>query len=267
MKRYLLLFLPLLMVAKVHYAKVEPIEQATIKSTVSGVVVHADQAAEGAVLSDEAFVQIDDALDQENLRDTEASLALMKESLEINEEVLVGLEKTLDRKKGFYDRMNELETASQTQKDNAYAAYIGAKNQYLGTREKIISLKKTILDLSYKVTMLKDVVAKKHIALPGKYLYRLMVHTGEFASPVLPLAVVSDITRAQLIVYLDRNEMKDAEGKKITDMTIYIDGEPTQLKIDRLWKIADTQYVSSYKARITLLPKYPFSKLLKIEFK
>jgi len=267
MKRYLLLFLPLLMVAKVHYAKVEPIEQATIKSTVSGVVIRADQAAEGAVLSDEAFVQIDDALDQENLRDTEASLALMKESLEINEEVLVGLEKTLDRKKGFYDRMNELETASQTQKDNAYAAYIGAKNQYLGTREKIISLKKTILDLSYKVTMLKDVIAKKHIALPGKYLYRLMVHTGEFASPGLPLAVVSDITRAQLIVYLDRNEMQNAEGKKISDMTIYIDGEPTQLKIDRLWKIADTQYVSSYKARITLLPKYPFSKLLKIEFK
>ncbi len=267
MKRYLLLCLPLFMAAKVHYAKVEPIEQATIKATVSGVVIHADQTAEGAVLSDEAFIQIDDTLDQENLRDTEASLSLVTESLEINEEVLAGLEKTLNRQKGSYERMNEVETASQAQKDNAYAAYIGAKNQYLGIREKIISLKKTILDLSYKITMLKDLIAKKHIALPGKYLYRLMIRQGEFASPGLPLATVSDITKAQLIVYLDRNELKDAEGTGIADKTIYIDGEATQLKIDRLWKIADTQYVSSYKARIVLLPKYPFSKLLKVEFK
>jgi len=140
-------------------------------------------------------------------------------------------------------------------------------NQYLGTREKIISLKKTILDLGYKIAMLKDAIAKKHIALPGKYLYKLMVHTGEFAAPGLPLATVSDVTRAQLIVYIDRDELQDAEGKKITDKTIYIDGQPTQLKIDRLWKVADSQYISSYRARIVLLPKYPFSKLVKIEFK
>ena len=267
MKKYLLLLLPIALSAKVHYAKVEPVETATIKSSVSGIVMQADRAAEGSVLGDEAFVQIDDALDQENLKDTEASLELMKESLDINQEILVGLEASLERQKGFYERMNGLETASQTQKDNAYNAYIGAKNQYLGTREKIISLKKTILDLGYKVAMLKDVIAKKHIALPGKYLYKLMVHTGEFAAPGLPVATVNDVTRAQLIVYLDREELQETEGKKITDKTIYIDGQATQLKIDRLWKVADSQYISSYKARIVLLPKYPFSKLVKIEFK
>ena len=158
MKKILLLLLPIALSAKVHYAKVEPIETATIKSSVSGIVVRADQAAEGSVLGDEAFVQIDDALDRENLKDTEASLELMKESLDINQEILQGLKTSLERQKGFYERMNGLETTSQTQKDNAWNAYIGAKNQYLGTREKIISLKKTILDLGYKMEMLKDVI-------------------------------------------------------------------------------------------------------------
>ncbi len=267
MNKYLLLLLPLILSAKVHYAKVEPIETATIKSSVSGIVIRADQEAEGTVLGTEAFVQIDDALDHDNLKDTEASLKLMQESLSINQEILSGLKDSLARQKGFYERMNGLETASQTQKDNAYNTYIGAKNQYLGTREKIISLQKTILDLSYKAATLKDVIAKKHIALPGKYLYRLMVHTGEFAAPGLPVATVNDVTRAQLIVYLDRDELKDAEGKAITDKTIYINGTPTQLHIDRLWKVADTQYISSYKARIVMLPTYPFSQLVKIEFK
>ncbi len=267
MKKFFLILLPVFVVAKVHYAKVEPIEQATIKSSVSGRVVLADQSAEGSVLGEKAFVQIDDVLDRENLKTTEASLALFKENLVINQEILKGLKSTLQRKEDYFKRMRELETASQTQKDNAYAAFIGAKNQYLSTQEKVITLKKQILDLEYKIAMLKDTIAKKRIALPGEYLYRLMIHTGEFATPGLPLAVVQDVTRAQLIVYLDRDELVDAEGKKIEKKVIYIDGKPTQLKIDRIWQVADTQYISSYRARITLLPKYPFSKLVKIEFK
>jgi len=259
--------LPVFMMAKVHYAKVEPIEQATIKSSVSGMIVRADQRAEGSVLGKEAFVQIDDVLDRKNLENTEGSLTLFEQSLLINQEILGGLKATLERKKSFYQRMNQLETASQTQKDNAYAAFIGAKNQYLGTRDKIINLKKQTLDLKYKIAMLKDLIAKKHIALPGEYLYKLMVHTGEFAAPGLPVAITQDITRAQLIVYLDRDEIIDTEGKNIQEKTIYIDGKPSKLKIDRLWKVADTQYISSYRARIVLLPKYPFSKLVKIEFK
>jgi hypothetical protein len=261
------LLLPVFVLAKVHYAKVEPIERATIKSTVTGIIMQADQKNEGSVLTQMPFVQIDDVLDRENLKDTEASLKLFKESLEINQEVLEGLKSTLERKEDYYQRMNELETASQTQKDNAYAAYIGAKNQYLGTREKIINLKKQILDLGYKSTMLKDTIAKKHITFPGKYLYKLMVHKGEFATPGLPLAIVDDISKAKLIVFLDRDEISGIEGEKIEDKKIYINDQPTDLKIDQLWRVADTQYISAYRARIILPTDYPFSKLLKIEFK
>jgi hypothetical protein len=267
MKKTLLMLLPMLVAAKVHYAKVEPIERATIKATVSGIVTHANRNAEGSELTQMPFVQIDDVLDRENLKKTETSIKLFKESLEINQAMLEGLKSSLSRQEDFYLRMSALETASQTQKDNAYSAYIGAKNQYLGTREKIINLKKQILDLKYKRTLLKDTIAKKHIAFPGKYLYKLVVHEGEFATPGLPIAIVDDISQAQLILYLDADEITSPEGDSIQDKQILINGQPTNLKIDRIWKVADTQYVSAYKARIILPANYPFSSLLKIEFK
>ncbi len=263
----LAVIVPVVVSAKVHYAKVEPIEQATIKATVSGTVIRASREAEGSVLGEAPFVQIDDRLDRANLHDTNASLHLLRESLALNEEMLSGLQSTFERRKGAYERLKDLSSASQSQKDNSFAAYIGAQNQYLATREKIISLKKQILDLEYKRALLEDTIAKKRIAHPGKYLYRLMVRNGEFVAPGAPIAIVQDLTRAQLIVYLDRSELVDAEGKKIESKTIYIDGQPTQLHIDRLWKVADSEYISSYRARIVLLPKYPFSKLVKIEFK
>ncbi len=259
---FLLLILPISIFAKVHYAKVEPYERATIKASVSGTVLKADQSAEGDVLGDDAFVQIDDLLDRENLKNTEESLELFDENLKTNEEILKGLQSTLERRKEYYTRINDLETASKTQKDNAYAAYIGAKNQYLGTKEKITTLKKQIIDLRYKASMLKDSIFKKHVAFPDKYLYKLMVHEGEFVAPGVPLAVIDDISKAKVVVFLDRDELKGVEEKKI-----YIDDSETDLHIDKLWKVADSQYISSYRVRVILPPKYQFSKLLKIEFK
>ncbi len=265
MKKLLTVFiflLPVIIFAKVHYAKVEPYERSTIKSSVSGTVLKADLSAEGSQLGDEAFVQIDDSLDRKNLENTEESIKLFEQNLKINKEMLEGLRATLDRRKDYFERLNDLSTASKTQKDNAYAAYIGAKNQYLGTQEKIITLKKQIIDMRYKAAMLKDTISKKHIAYPNKYLYKLMIREGEFVAPGVPLAIIDDISKAKAEVFVDREEVV-----KLKQKHIYIDGEPTDLHIDRIWKIADTQYISSYRVRIILPPKYPFSKLIKIEFK
>jgi multidrug efflux pump subunit AcrA (membrane-fusion protein) len=264
---FLIAFMPLIVSAKVHYATVEPIEQATIKSSVSGVVLQANRQAEGTVLGSEPFVQIDDTLDRASLHETNESLKLLRESLAINQQMLAGLKSTYMRRQSAYERLKDLSSASQTQKDNSYAATVAAQNQYLAARDKIISLKKQILDLTYKKTLLEDTIAKKRFAYPGRYLYRLSVRTGEFVSPGMPVAIVQDLTRAQMIVYLDRDELVDGEGKKIEAKTIYVDGKPTQLHIDRLWKVADSEYISSYRARIVTLPTYPFSKLVKIEFK
>jgi multidrug resistance efflux pump len=256
------LVLPVMIFGKVHYAKVEPYAKATIKSSVQGSVLKADQSVEGSVLGEGAFVQIDDTLDRENLKDTNESIKLFASSLKINYEILEGLKATLDRREEYYNRINGLDTASKTQKDNAYAAYIGTKNQYLGTKEKIITLKKQIADLRYKASILKDTISKKHISFPGKYLYRLMVSNGEFVAPGVPLAVIYDISKAKLIVYIDSDELDGIESRKV-----FVNGKETNLKINKIWKVADTQYISAYKVKLLLPPIYKFSQLLKIEFK
>jgi len=253
---------PAMLFGKVHYAKVEPYESATIKASVSGTVTRADQRMEGSILGDKAFVQIDDVLDRKNLKNTEESIKLFEENLKINKEMLEGLKSTLENNKEYYERINELDTASKTQKDNAFAAYIAAKNQYLGIKEKITTLKKQIIDLKYKSAMLKDTISKKHMALPSKYLYKLMIHKGEFVAPGVPVAVVDDISRAKVEIFVDSDEIGDLKKK-----TIYINDKPTNIRINKIWKVADTQYVSSYRVRLILPPEYPFSKLLKIELK
>lgn len=254
--------LPLLLSAKVHYAKVEPLERATIKASVGGLITKVDMSAEGDIAGEGAIVQIDDTMDQASLKSTQASLVLMEETLLINSEVLGGLEETKQLKQAYYDRIRALESSTRTQKENAYSLLIAAKNQYLGTREKVANLKKQILDLRYKASMLQDSIAKKTIRLKGRYLYKIMVRAGEFAAPGLPLAIADDLSKGKLVIYLDRDELEGIEHKKV-----YINGEEEGLAFSRIWREADEKFISAYRAEIILEPKYPFSSLLKVEVK
>ncbi len=261
-KKLLLLVLPLFLFGKVHYAKVEPLERATIKASVGGAITKVDLSAEGQIAGDDVVIQIDDAMDRASLASSKESLTLFKETLKINNEILKGLEKSYTLKKDYFERIDVLESSTQTQKDNAYSALIAAKNQLLGTQEKIANLKKQILDLEYKIDMLQDSIAKKSINLQGRYLYKIMVRAGEFASPGMALAVADDLSKAKLILYLDRDELKGIANKKA-----YIDGSEEGVAISRIWKEADEKFISAYRAEIILEPKYPFSSLLKVEVK
>ena len=89
-----------------------------------------------------------------------------------------------------------------------------------------------------------------------------MVRAGEFANPGLPLAVADDLSKAKVVIYLDRDELDGIEGKKA-----YIDGEESGIAITHVWREADEKFISSYRAEIIMEPKYPFSTLLKIEVK
>jgi len=262
MKKLVWLLLPLFVFGKVHYAKVEPLERATIKASVGGTITKVDLSAEGRVAGDEAIVQIDDAMDRVSLKTSEASLALVQETVALNKEIIKGLEKSYALKQSYFDRVNALESSTTTQKDNAYAALVAAKNQLLGTREKVVTLKKQILDLQYKISVLKDSIAKKSVILKGRYLYKIMVRAGEFAAPGLPLAVADDLSKGKLTLYLDREEMKGIKNKKV-----YIDGSEEGYTISRIWQEADEKFISAYRAEIILEPKYPFSSLLKVEVK
>ncbi|RUM69647.1 MAG: hypothetical protein DSZ09_05395 [Sulfurovum sp.] len=257
------LCIPLFVFAKVHYAKVEPYESVVLKAATSALVLKVDLDAEGRLIASKRVIHLDDTLDYINLKDTKKSIAFLKEMLRINKDIATSLKETVRRQKGRYERMSKISTASQTQKDNTYSAFTSAKTQYLSTREKIISLEKQILDMEYKVAQLKDVIEKKSIILKNKYLYKLLVKEGDFVAPGTPLANVKDASRAKLVLFLEPEELTNIAQKKV-----YIDDKETTYKIDKIWKIADEKYISSYRAEIYIpAPKEVFSKLMKLEIR
>jgi multidrug resistance efflux pump len=208
-------------------------------------------------------IHLDDVLDRTNLDDTRKSVALLEQMLAINEEIAASLKETMQRQEGYYQRISRLSTASKTQKDNAYSLYASAKTQYFSTEEKIISLKKQIIDMRYRVAQLQDTIEKKSLVLSGKYLYKLMVREGDFVAPGTPLARVDDASRAKLVLFLEPEELPGIQQK-----TVYLNEKKTDYKVNKVWQIADEKYISSYRAEIYIpAPKEHFSELVKVELK
>ncbi len=259
----MILLLPVVMLAKIHYAKVEPFEIVVIKSAVSALVQRVNLQAEGKMVVNAEIIHLDDHLDLKDLNSSKGSLEILHNMLKINQEIVASLEESLKRQKGYYERLNRLSTASKTQKDTAFNSFVSAKNQYLSTQEKIESLKKQILDMEYKISRLEDSISKKSIRLQNRYLYKLTAREGDFVNPGSALATIHDQTRAKLTLFLEPSELKDLDQK-----VIYIDGKETSYKVDKVWKVSDEKFISSYKTEIYIpKPSGYFSRLLKVELR
>ncbi len=235
MKLFLLFLMPFFLFAKVHYAKLEPFETVTLKSAVSALVLDVDLEAEGSLVDQKRVIYLDDRLDKINLK--------------TSKENFLTLHETLKRQESAFQRIDKLKTASATQKDNAFYSFSSAKTQYL--------------DMQYKIAQLEDSIEKKSIILHNKYLYEIMVRKGDYVTPGSPLAKVVDASRAKLVLYLDPEEMNGLAQK-----SIYLDDKKTDYKVDKVWRVADEKFISSYRAEIYLpAPEKSFSKLVKVEIK
>ncbi len=235
MKLFLLLCTPLLLFAKVHYAKVEPYESIVLKSAVSALVLDVDLEAEGSVVDQKRVIYLDDRLDKINLKTSKENLLILHE--------------TLKRKEAYFQRMDKLTTVSTTQKDNAFYSFASAKTQYL--------------DMQYKIAQLEDSIRKKSLVLNNKYLYKLMVRKGDFVNPGSSLAQIEDVSKAKLVLFLEPEELSGLDQK-----IVYLNGEKTEYKVDKVWQVADEKFISSYRAEIYIpTPKGLLSKLIKVEIK
>lgn len=263
MKILLLIFAPLLLLAKVHYAKVEPYESIVLKSAVSALVVDVDLESEGKMIDGKRVIYLDDGLDRINLKTSEESVLLLRQMLDINKDIAKSLSETVQRQESYYHRINKLSTASKTQKDNAYSTFSSAKTQHLNTREKIVSLEKQILDMQDRIAQLKDSIFKKSIVLEKMYLYEIIVRQGDFVAPGSPLARVVDTSLAKLVLFLEADELAEIDEK-----TVYLNDKKTEYKVDKVWRVADEKFISSYRAEIYIsAPEMSFSKLMKIEIR
>lgn len=89
------------------------------------------------------------------------------------------------------------------------------------------------------------------------------MNKGDFVNMGTPLAQLKDLTSAKLVLFLERDELKNIKEK-----SIYIDDKVSEYKISKVWEVADEKFISSYRTEIIIKnPKESFSKLLKVEFK
>jgi len=263
MRTLLLLLPPLFLFAKVHYAKLEPLETLTLKSAVSAQVTLAKLNLEGTRVSKSTIIKLDDKLDRIKLKSSKFSINLINSMIKTNQEIIRTLSESLERQEDYYNRISTIASASKTQKDSAFYSYSSAKTQYLSTKEKIDSLKKQKLDLNYEIARLKDSISKKTITIKNKFLDKLLVNRGDFVNMGTPLAKLKDLSSAKLVLFLEADELEN-----VRKQSIYIDDKKTKYKISKIWSVTDEKYISSYRTEILIKkPKENFSKLLKVEFK
>ena len=264
MIRYLILLLtPILIFAKVHYAKVEPYENIILKSAVSAQVMEVRLELEGRTVGDDMIIELDSQLNETELASKQNSLELIDNMIATNQSILEALQESRLRQEEYYYNISKLGSIPKTKKDTAFYSYISTKTQYLSTQEKIESLNKQQNDIRYSIERLQDQISKKTIYVHNKFVYKLLVNKGDFVNMGTPLAQLKDLSRAKLVVFLDEKELKNIKSKKI-----YIDGKKTNYKVSKQWRVADEKFISSFRAEIIIdNPKYRFSKLVKVEFK
>ncbi len=251
-----------LLSAKEYYAKVEPYEILNVASNVSAEVLYTDIANEGKVLGQKAYIVMDDKLDKVELASVGNKIAAIEATLDHNREMEKNYGQIISMKETNYNRIKDLKIKSSVEKDREYYDLVSSRNSLLSIQKEIESLNIQLGDLKLRRAQLQKSIADKHLSAPGFVLYRLNVKTSAFVNPGTPLAQIADVRKAKLTVYMNASEAQTVQNK-----IIYLDGKKSSYKIDRLWKIADANKLSSYRAEIIINPPKQFSQLVKVEFK
>ncbi len=250
------------LLAKEHYAKVEPYEIKTISSNVSALVLRADEMKEGMLLDGSDYIVLDDKLDVIELKKITQKMALLRKTMAYNKEIIQNYEALLEKKRLNFERIKNLKIKSSIEKDREFYDLIASQNQYINTQKELENSAIQLNDLQLREAVLKKSIKDKHISNKGWMLYDLLVHKGAFVNPSTPLAQLVDISKAKLVIYLNRDEIESA-----LDKTVYINGEKTPYKVAKVWHVADAKHLSNYKAEILMDAPKVFSSLVKVELR
>ncbi len=230
----LLFTLNVLLSASEYYAKIEPFETYNVKSAVSGQVVYVNDVIESTTVNNQFIIKLDSKVDMVDLEQTNNKINSMSQIIKIEKSTL--------------KKFNKISSKSQLDKDNQ--------------KIKILNLENQKSDLIVKKATLKDKIKNKNIKEDGKYISNINVKIGDFINAGTLVYTAVDLSKGKLEIFIPISEAKDYKLK-----AIYIDGIKTNYKISKLYKVADTKHISSYKCEIVIDAPKSFSKLVKIEFK
>jgi len=228
-----------------YYGKVEPYQTYNIKADVSGKIIDVNKSSEATNYKG-IVIKIDKYQNKIDLKNLETQLKNY-------ESILKSQQKILDKKYKTYQIYKNLKTKSELDKDLKFYDY---QNSIIVLNQT----KNTISNLKAQIAKLKDTISKKSIGFKN-YIYKIDVNKGDYVTPSMPLAVTMDINKVKIDIYVPINEIDGIKTKKI-----YINDKLSNFKISKIYKVADSKYVTSYKVEI--VGKYPkISDIVKVEFK
>lgn len=234
--------------ADVYYAKAEPFKKHLIKSNVAGKVIFANESIEGSVATSEPIIRIDDAVDQKEKLYLENQIKLLQNSVTNYQAVY---EKRLD----YYESIKGLRTKSKSSKDAAFYAQAAAKQSLNQAQIELAKTRQALFGLTKQIR-------EKRIAFENWYVYDLHVLEGNYVTMGSLLVTVADISKVKLKLFLSAEDANNAHEKEL-----YVNDVKSDLKLDQVWKISDSEHLSSYEARLILPTTKQFSQLVKVELK
>jgi len=217
--------------AQVYYAKVEPLFKYTIAAAVAGEVTLADEKEEGKI-SSKTIIQIDDALERINY--------------DVAKESYRNLKETYETKRSIYEKIAAMSTKSQIEKDTEKIALLTARNNMESAR--------------YQMESIKDRLDKKRINGNNRYVYDIAVNEGEYVNMGTKLAELHDVSASRIVIFVNKDEIDT-----ISDDNVAVNGQVGLYKIDKKWRVTDSEFISSYRVELTGPAPEKFSGLVKVE--
>ncbi|WP_044417536.1 hypothetical protein [Halarcobacter anaerophilus] len=234
--RYLLvvLFLFSFSLAEEYYAKLEPIESYSIKASVSGKVIFSNKNIEGKRAKNTKIIEIDSYVDRIDLEQSLKKLDAINEMIKLQNK--------------NYQRLLKIKSKSGYEKDSQ--------------KINVVNLEVNKADTLINIANLRDSIKNKKLIEKNFYIYNIEVKEGDYVTPGTLLYEAKDLSQGKLEIYVPILEIE-----KVKNKTIFLNGKKTDLKIDKIYDVADSKHISSYKVKIIINKPKTFSRLIKIEFK
>ena len=220
--------------ANEYYAKLEPIESYQVKSATAGKVIYSNSDVEGLKANNSTIIELDSVLNKVELEQSKNKLKFIEDMLRIE--------------KNNYDRLNQVSSKSEFEKDTQ--------------KLKVINLESSKADMLIKIETLKDIIINKKLVEKSNYIYNIAVKEGEYVNAGTLLYEAKDLSKGKLEIFVPIAQIDEIKNKNI-----YLDGVKSDTKISKIYDVADATNISSYKVELILTNIQTFSRLVKIEFK
>jgi len=243
-----LLFCLTIVHADVYYAKAEPLKKHLIKSNVSGKIIFSDESIEGKVAGLNTIVKIDTAVDKREFKRLETQMKLLENSV-------IHYKEVYEKRFSYYNAIKNMKSKSKSNKDASYYAQAGAKQSLNSAMIELDNSKQSLFTLAKQIN-------DKNIVFDKWYVYALHVTEGDYVTPGSSLVTVADISKIKLTLFLSAYDAAHTD-----EMELFIDDEKSDIKMKQIWKMSDSEHLSSYEAKLIIPARKQLSQLVKVELK